>query len=608
MVSAPAMTAAEAFARYDRNRTGKIEVEELRALLADLGLLAGRCAADTASFVVQQFALADKMTKDGGLDMAEFGAYYAKVTAPRLLDDLVARMPLQVQALRAAFLSFASFGAPRSFVPPKELDGARFIKLCKETGLVGKALSTTDCDIMFAKCKERSARKITFEQFVDCVGLLASKTGGDLDALIARLGAAGGPCANGVTAAEAVRFHDDVSSYTGVHAARRRSDASDASPVPRRVSGAGAAPAPAPRRTSGAASASPVPRRTSVGAAGRRTSIGAPAAVPAATRRRTSVGSDAPAAAPTPRRRTSLGYRAVGSAAAGIATPGGRASLAGDQSCSPLEAAFRSFASFGAGSSPAAGKVEMDSKQFVKLLRDAGVLGGRLTVTSADLAFTKAKSMGVRRIGFAQFCVALELLAAEKGVDKEEIFAQVSECGGPSLNRTPVAAPAASGLPSEHSTPSMPCLPSVTDASAAPVEAAPAAEQEAADGWAVSAAVEEAALPAADQSSDALAVTAAEDSSAGTWAAEASGNLFAAAQVSEVCEVADVAVDADEEEETREVAADAESFEMASASADAEVASAACMSADSEVAPAMDKLNLSGGSNVIRITATAGGL
>ena len=31
--------------------------------------------------------------------------------------------------------------------------------------------------------------------------------------------------------------------------------------------------------------------------------------------------------------------------------------------------------------------------QFVKLLRDAGVLGGRLTVTSADLAFTKAKSM-----------------------------------------------------------------------------------------------------------------------------------------------------------------------------------------------------------------------
>ena len=172
----------------------------------------------------------------------------------------------------------------------------------------------------------------------------------------------------------------------------------------------------------------------------------------------------------------------------------------------------------------------------------------------------------------------------------EEIFAQVSECGGPSLNRTPVAAPAASGLPSEHSTPSMPCLPSVTDASAAPVEAAPAAEQEAADGWAVSAAVEEAALPAADQSSDALAVTAAEDSSAGTWAAEASGNLFAAAQVSEVCEVADVAVDADEEEETREVAADAESFEMASASADAEVASAACMSADSEVAPAMDKL------------------
>ncbi len=41
---------------------------------------------------------------------------------------------------------------------------ARFIKLCKESGLVGRQLTTTDCDLIFAKAKERSVRKVTFEQ------------------------------------------------------------------------------------------------------------------------------------------------------------------------------------------------------------------------------------------------------------------------------------------------------------------------------------------------------------------------------------------------------------------------------------------------------------
>jgi hypothetical protein len=43
---------------------------------------------------------------------------------------------------------------------------ARFVKLCKETGLVGRGLSTTDADLVFATCKDRSARRINFEQVV----------------------------------------------------------------------------------------------------------------------------------------------------------------------------------------------------------------------------------------------------------------------------------------------------------------------------------------------------------------------------------------------------------------------------------------------------------
>jgi hypothetical protein len=42
---------------------------------------------------------------------------------------------------------------------------AKFIKLVRESELLAEGqLSATDCDIIFAKCKQRSARRISFEQ------------------------------------------------------------------------------------------------------------------------------------------------------------------------------------------------------------------------------------------------------------------------------------------------------------------------------------------------------------------------------------------------------------------------------------------------------------
>jgi hypothetical protein len=84
---------------------------------------------------------------------------------------------------------------------------------------------------------------------------------------------------------------------------------------------------------------------------------------------------------------------------------------------------FVAFASFGLGSSPQPGKAtaEMDSRQFIKLCRDARLIDRRLTQTSCDLAFTKVKTMGARKISFKQFRKALELLAAEKNVTKGEL-------------------------------------------------------------------------------------------------------------------------------------------------------------------------------------------
>jgi hypothetical protein len=71
--------AAAAFAQYDRNSSGAIEVDELKALLRDLGLLQGKGLDEVHTFVAQQFAMADRKSRDNKLDEAEFSAYFAKV-------------------------------------------------------------------------------------------------------------------------------------------------------------------------------------------------------------------------------------------------------------------------------------------------------------------------------------------------------------------------------------------------------------------------------------------------------------------------------------------------------------------------------------------------
>ena len=182
----PSAAALAAFQQYDRNGSGALEVEELRALARDLGLLQGRSPAEAAAWVAQQFALADRKTMDNRLDFAEFSRFYSKVgarvgrgglvrrhggafellaphaaaagafstpsvptthahycpappscllgrlqvTAPKLLDALAAEMPAQLEQLQQAFLSYASFGAARSAAPTCELDGVRRLSLC----------------------------------------------------------------------------------------------------------------------------------------------------------------------------------------------------------------------------------------------------------------------------------------------------------------------------------------------------------------------------------------------------------------------------------------------------------------------------------------------
>lgn len=50
-----------------------------------------------------------------------------------------------------------------------------FIKLCKETGIISKTCTRTDCDLVFAKVKPKGGRKLDWRCFREALQLLAEK-------------------------------------------------------------------------------------------------------------------------------------------------------------------------------------------------------------------------------------------------------------------------------------------------------------------------------------------------------------------------------------------------------------------------------------------------
>lgn len=131
------------------------------------------------------------------------------------------------KAQTAAAATVATAGAPagtmqdlfKSFTGgAKDMEGKTFAKFAKDSKCLTKKCSATDIDLIFAKVKDKAARKITFAQFEAGVALIAAKNGSDPAEYTEKLLAAGGPVYAG-TKAEANKFHDDKSLYTGVYAA-----------------------------------------------------------------------------------------------------------------------------------------------------------------------------------------------------------------------------------------------------------------------------------------------------------------------------------------------------------------------------------------------------
>lgn len=97
------------------------------------------------------------------------------------------------------------------------LDGRTFLKLCNDSGNVGKSFTKQDVDIVFSTVA-RKAKKIDFSMFQHAVRNIAAKKKASTADVQQRIVEAGGPQMHGVTKLEAVKFYDDKDQYTGAAA------------------------------------------------------------------------------------------------------------------------------------------------------------------------------------------------------------------------------------------------------------------------------------------------------------------------------------------------------------------------------------------------------
>ncbi|PFH33097.1 p25-alpha family protein [Besnoitia besnoiti] len=98
-----------------------------------------------------------------------------------------------------------------------DMDSRTLVKLCKETGIIDKQTTPTDIDLIFTKCKAKGAKRITYEDFEKVVEEIAKRKKTSLEEVTEKMCSSSGPSFTG-TKMEPVRFYDDKSTFTGVHA------------------------------------------------------------------------------------------------------------------------------------------------------------------------------------------------------------------------------------------------------------------------------------------------------------------------------------------------------------------------------------------------------
>eukprot|EP01135_Chromosphaera_perkinsii_P002396 Nk52_evm2s223 gene=Nk52_evmTU2s223 len=133
------------------------------------------------------------------------------------------------------FGEFCTFGSQdRALWNNATMDGAKFVKFCRDTGIVGRKVSQTDCDIIFSKVKRKGLRKIDFQEFCDALQLISMKKHPDLAdehayvKLVQSVNSTEGPVLYGTAPIvdSVVERMTDHTKYTGSHKHRFNDDGS----------------------------------------------------------------------------------------------------------------------------------------------------------------------------------------------------------------------------------------------------------------------------------------------------------------------------------------------------------------------------------------------
>ncbi|XP_077470260.1 tubulin polymerization-promoting protein family member 3-like [Stigmatopora argus] len=134
---------------------------------------------------------------------------------------------MPADALLLAFSRFAVHGDPAA--SGKDMNGKNWAKLCKDCKIIdGKNITGTDVDIVFSKVKQKTARVISFDEFLQALHELApkrfkGKSREEAIDAIYKLTEAAEPSKFGVTKsvkAGGVDRLTDTSLYTGSHKER----------------------------------------------------------------------------------------------------------------------------------------------------------------------------------------------------------------------------------------------------------------------------------------------------------------------------------------------------------------------------------------------------
>ncbi|CRG97003.1 p25-alpha family protein, putative [Plasmodium gallinaceum] len=68
---------------------------------------------------------------------------------------------------------------------------------------------------------------------------------------------------------------------------------------------------------------------------------------------------------------------------------------------------------------------DMDSRTFVKILKDSNLLNKKLTTVDADLTFARVKTKGAKRINYNQFVEAIRSLVDKHSLDYDKFVEQL---------------------------------------------------------------------------------------------------------------------------------------------------------------------------------------